>query len=48
MYLHLCHTSMDKLNAAYDTLILIGVFNVELEEESTVKFLNLHNLKNLV
>ena len=44
---NICKT-LDKFSATYDTLILLGDFNAETEEESFAEFLNLCNLKNLV
>ena len=43
----ICKT-LDKLNGAYDKLILLGDFNIEPEMESVSDFLNLYNLKNFV
>ena len=39
---------MEKLNSAYNNLVLLGDFNAEPEEESISEFLNLYNLRNLV
>ena len=44
---NICKTP-DKFSATYDTLILLGDFIAEPEEESIAEFLNLCNLKNLV
>ena len=44
---NICKNS-GKLNSTYDSLLLLGDFNAEPEEESIAEFLNLYNLKNLV
>ena len=44
---NICKT-LDKLSTTYDSLVLLGNFNAEHEEESIAEFLNLYNLKNLV
>ena len=44
---NICST-LDKLSATYDNLMLLGDLNVEPEERSIAKFLNLYNLRNLV
>ena len=44
---NICKT-LDKLSTTYDSLVLLGDFNAEHEEESIAEFLNLYNLKNLV
>ena len=41
---NICKT-LDKLSATYDNLILLGGFNVELEEESIAEFLILYNFQ---
>ena len=43
----ICKT-LDKLNSTYDSLVLLGDFNAEPEEQSISEFLNHYNLKNLV
>ena len=40
--------TLDKLNTSYDNIILLGDFNVELEEAKMSEFLNMYILKNLV
>ena len=44
---NICKT-LDKLSATCNNLILLGNFNVEPKKESITRFLNFHNLKNLV
>ena len=44
--IRVCET-LDKLNATYDNLILLGNFNAKAGEESIVEFLSLYNLKSL-
>ena len=44
---NICKT-LNKFSATYDTLILLGDFYAEPEEENIAEFLNLYNLKNLV
>ena len=40
-------TTLDKLNATCDNLILLEYFNVKPEKETIAEFLNLCDLKNL-
>ena len=39
---------MDKLCTNYENIILLGDFNVEVEEKNMSEFMNLYNLRNLV
>ena len=43
---NICKT-LDKVSATYDSLILLGGFNLKSEEENIAEFLSLCNLKNL-
>ena len=39
-------TGVDQFSTTYDDLIIVGDFNVELEEGNILDFLNIYNLKN--
>ena len=41
-------TALDKLCTNYENIILLGDFNVEVEEKNMFEFMNLCNLRNLI
>ena len=41
-------TALDKLCTNYENIILLGDFNVEVEEKNMSEFMSLYNLRNLV
>ena len=41
-------TALDKLRADYESIILLGDFNVEVEEKIVSEFMSVYNLRNLV
>ena len=41
-------TALDKLSTDYENVILLGDFNVEVEEKSLSNFMSVHNLKALI
>ena len=41
-------TALDKLSTDYENVILLGGFNVEVEEKNLSNFMNVHNLKILI
>ena len=42
------NTALDKLCTNYENTILLGDFNVEVEEKNMSEFLSVSNLRNLV
>ena len=42
------YKTLNRLNAIYGSLFLLGYFDVEPEEKSISEFFSLRNLKNLV
>ena len=41
-------TALDKLSRDYENVILLGHFNVEVEEKNLSNFMSVHNLKALI
>ena len=41
-------TTLDKLSTDYENVILLGDFNVEVEEKNLSNFMSVHNLKTLI
>ena len=41
-------TALDKLSTDYENVILLGDFNVEVEEKNLSNFMSVHNLKTLI
>ena len=41
-------TALDKLSTDYENVILLGGFNVEVEEKNLSNFMSVHNLKTLI
>ena len=41
-------TALDKLSTGYENVILLGDFNVEVEEKHLSNFMSAHNLKTLI
>ena len=41
-------TALDKLSSKYENIILLGDFNVEIEEKNISDFTNIYNLRSLI
>ena len=41
-------TELDKLSTDYENVIILGDFNVEVEEQNLPNFMSVHNLKTLI
>ena len=41
-------TALDKLSTDYENVVLLGDFNVEVEEKNLSNFMSIHNLKTLI
>ena len=48
LHLRIASVALDKLFTDYENVILLGDFNVEVEEKNLSNFMSVHNLKILI